>query len=385
MAQKHHYSAYSIFLLRSAGLDETSVSQLSFELLFLVSVTFTVGRRLISHGQAHLQLCRLSDSLQVRLEVFNSLAVRSVSFDVDLNLLHLIDATVRIVREDGREADGTGSLDALFEFLREHAVHGDDLVAGSEAHEAIVSDDKMPGVALQVRVMLRVHVAGSLTFLEVQELDLQLASEDVTDDDFVFVLDLGSHGKLDNGKSINAQLLLLELLLELGRALGVTKDLLSHLFSFGSSLLGVRVQVLLVHERLDALALGLTEARKLTVGVLVDAGAGEQVLLELNDGEHVLGKDSARRPALSEQRVEKQRLLKQDIEEMRDRLEHSLEVLSQRADLEVLLGEDAMHETCEQNDGLDLDLRQLRVVHLRNVALNLLVFAELLEESDLVL
>lgn len=292
-------------------------------------MAFTIGRRIVSHGEAHLQLCRLSDSLQIGLEILDRHAVLGGSLHLDLDLLHLIDATVRVVREDGSEADGSRSLNALFEFLRESAIHGDDLIAGGKAHEAIVSDNKMPGVTLEVRVVLRVHVATSLTGLQVQELDLELASENVTDDDLIFTFNLGSHGKLDNGQGSNALLLLLELLNELGGTLGVAENSLSHGLSFFSGLLGIRVQVLLSHERLDTLALGLTEAGKLAIRILVDTSAGEEVLLELNNGKHVLGEDSTGRSALSEQLVKKQGLLKQNIEEMREGLEHSLEVLGE--------------------------------------------------------
>ena len=51
----------------------------------------------------------------------------------------------------------------------------------------------------------------------------------------------------------------------------------------------------------------------------------------------------------------------------------------------MLFGEHAVHVTSEQDNWFDLNFGKLRIVHLGNVALDLLVFAQLLEKSDLIL
>ena len=59
----------------------------------------------------------------------------------------------------------------------------------------------------------------------------------------------------------------------------------------------------MLHKLLDALAFLDAKARQLTIGILDNVGTSKEVLLELNDGKHVLGKDASLRAARSKQLI----------------------------------------------------------------------------------
>jgi len=61
--------------------------------------------------------------------------------------------------------------------------------------------------------MLGMHVPASLSLVELEVVDSEFASQDVSYSDFILALDEGSHRQLDKWQSINAFFLVLEFLL----------------------------------------------------------------------------------------------------------------------------------------------------------------------------
>ena len=135
--------------------------------------------------------------------------------DVDFDLSKLVEASVRVIGQNGGKCDLARSLDALLELLLVIVFGNVDLLNSGQTKQLLVRDDKVPAVSLEEGIVLRVNVARLLSGLQVQVVDSELAGEHVADADLVFAFDLGSHGELDEGQGVDALLLLLELRLEL--------------------------------------------------------------------------------------------------------------------------------------------------------------------------
>lgn len=155
----------------------------------------------------------------------------------------------------------------------------------------LISDDQEPVVSLQERIVLRVGKSGLLSILKVHEFDSELACEDVTNDNLLFIFDLGGHLKFDDWECVDAELLLFNCLLELAGALLEAKNVRGHVKSllFGKS--GILVNSLLLHLLIHPLDLFFAKTWKLGVRVLLLQGTGHEVLGELNESQDVFGSD----------------------------------------------------------------------------------------------